>query len=252
MKRTLRSMTTLLTGWMVMSGCGPKVENNSELNIVGGYEVSDSLYERLFTTVVSLQYNGRHFCGGTLVESNKILTAAHCLDWLEGSTSAISVVIGTRDLSAGGEAFSVKSMSYDSRYSSSTHQYDIGEIIIDGSSSITPTPVNGTSSFPSAGSTVYTAGWGLTDQDAQNTETLLRYVGVSTISNSSCTNVYGDYIYDGNICAYSTGRDSCQGDSGGPLFTYDGTSFTLVGIVSWGYGCAQQGYPGVYTRVSEF
>lgn len=57
-------------------------------------------------------------------------------------------------------------------------------------------------------------------------------------------------VYPGMICANATNppRDACQGDSGGPLVA-DGY---LVGIVSWGEGCADAAYPGVYTRVSEY
>jgi len=51
------------------------------------------------------------------------------------------------------------------------------------------------------------------------------------------------------LCAASPGKDACQGDSGGPL--YDAKKNVLIGIVSWGIGCANPNYPGVYARISE-
>ncbi len=246
-----------LTGWTVIMGCGAEksAKETSQLDIVGGSQVSSSLYSQYFSSIVSLQYNGSHFCGGTLVGANKVLTAAHCLADFSSSEirSSIRVVIGARDLrsTTGAERFSISSYSINPRYSSAGTQYDSAVIYLSGNSSYTPVAVNKAASFPAAGSTVYVAGWGSTYEGGYATSTL-KYTAVKTLSNADCASAYGSEIYDGNLCAYASGTDSCQGDSGGPLYSYDGTKMTLVGIVSWGNGCARQGYPGVYTRTSFF
>lgn len=68
---------------------------------------------------------------------------------------------------------------------------------------------------------------------------------------------YGsDRITDNMLCAgvEKGGLDACQGDSGGPLLVKnaDLNTFHLAGVVSWGEGCAREGYPGIYTRVSQY
>ena len=83
----------------------------------------------------------------------------------------------------------------------------------------------------------------------------LHKVDVPFVSTDDCNASYngnGYSITDGMICAGEEGKDSCQGDSGGPMVaSVNGTS-VLVGVVSWGIGCAQEGYPGVYARVANY
>lgn len=75
---------------------------------------------------------------------------------------------------------------------------------------------------------------------------VLHDVIVQITNQQECREAYGDQITESMVCASAPGKDSCQGDSGGPLVH----AGKLVGVVSWGYGCANPGYPGVYGRVS--
>ena len=76
---------------------------------------------------------------------------------------------------------------------------------------------------------------------------------MTTMTNSQCrsSSHQHDRITENMICAQAAGRDACKGDSGGPLAVLgqDG-SYSQIGVVSWGRGCARQGYPGVYTRLT--
>ncbi len=96
-------------------------------------------------------------------------------------------------------------------------------------------------------SNLVVAGWG-TLSSGGNLPTILMKVTVPLVSAATCRNAYGSQITSGMLCAGTAGKDSCQGDSGGPLMSGN----TLVGIVSWGYGCAAAGYPGVYTNVPTY
>jgi len=103
----------------------------------------------------------------------------------------------------------------------------------------------------------FCSGWGTLSSGGACCPQTLQYVSMNITTNAYCNNAYPrDQITADMICATdntgSTQRDSCQGDSGGPLFVQDDNGIhSLVGIVSWGIGCAS-GYPGVYARVTHF
>merc|ERR1719153_505379 len=80
----------------------------------------------------------------------------------------------------------------------------------------------------------------------------LMEVDLNTITNTECKAAYSSSkITDSMICAPNPGKDSCQNDSGGPLITDEGGYYSQIGVVSWGKGCADPGYPGVYARVTS-
>lgn len=98
---------------------------------------------------------------------------------------------------------------------------------------------------------VQVSGWGTIKEYTSELSVQLQVVDVAIVSRKKCQDVYFEnQITDRMICAGVSGggKDSCQGDSGGPLISNN----TLYGIVSWGYGCAEEGYPGVYGNVAAF
>jgi secreted trypsin-like serine protease len=102
-------------------------------------------------------------------------------------------------------------------------------------------------------------GWGSTRDGSRTQQRYLRTAQVPHVSDADCDDAYSDeggIVRSDMICAGNLrhgGVDTCQGDSGGPMVRRDAAgNWVQVGIVSWGVGCGQRGYPGVYTQVSRF
>jgi secreted trypsin-like serine protease len=111
--------------------------------------------------------------------------------------------------------------------------------------------MNSLSATYESGHKLWVIGFGKTSfmGDYSNT---LKHVQVKFIPNDVCDNMYAknnEKVVDSMLCADDTDKDACQGDSGGPL--YDKDKNILVGVVSWGHGCADSQYPGVYSRISD-
>eukprot|EP00095_Tigriopus_kingsejongensis_P010489 maker-scaffold4215_size6397-snap-gene-0.3 protein:Tk10489 transcript:maker-scaffold4215_size6397-snap-gene-0.3-mRNA-1 annotation:"Trypsin" len=157
-----------------------------------------------------------HFCGATLIHENWALTAAHCMfdsDDNAVTPGSIELYVGTTTL-------------------------DSGEATVK----------------PGQGYEALTVGWGRTNavssSQGDSYPQELQEVNVTTIDNANCYN----NLLDSQLCAgvVAGGKDSCSGDSGGPLLLTSQGDDTLVGVVSYGYGCAQAGQVGVYTSVSAY
>lgn len=222
------------------------------VRIVGGVEATPGEYPFM----ASLQKSGRHFCGGSLVAKSWILTAAHCVK--SASASSLTVKLGLHKTSdtRGVEKFGVKKIITHPDYSSWSSTHDYALLKLDGESRLEPIQLNerelDIAAEESDAQTSTTAGWGTTSQGG-GLATMLRKVDVPLVSKARCDAAYPESIDDTMICAgfEKGGKDSCQGDSGGPLMIHgDTTRPVLIGIVSWGEGCAKPKKYGVYAKVS--
>ncbi|XP_063149122.1 trypsin I-P1-like [Candoia aspera] len=220
------------------------IDDEDDDKIVGGY----TCQKHSVPYQVSLN-SGYHFCGGAILNNQWIVSAAHCYK------SRIQVRLGEHSLSKndGSEQYinSVKVIRHP-RYNSQNMDNDIMLIKLSKPASLNsrvsavPLP----SSCPSNGARCLISGWGNTLSSGTNMPDLLQCLNAPVLSQSQCSRAYPGKITSNMICIgyLEGGKDSCQGDSGGPAVC----NGVLQGIVSWGIGCAQKGYPGVYTKVCNY
>lgn len=237
----------------VSCGCG-EVGGGIANRIVGGIETIPHEYP----WVVALLRNEKIHCGATLITDRHVLTAGHCVKWT--NPAEITVAVGFHDLRnlEDGVLVDVRHVYLHEDFNSD-EMHDINDIAVIKLAS----PVEFTDNIkpiclPTKG-VDYTnlkakvIGWGRQGEKAAPSN-VLKETALRVLSTAECRNsTIGDLISDIMLCTLRHDRDACQGDSGGPLLREkpDG-KYEIIGIVSWGVGCAIEGTPGVYVRVSEY
>ncbi len=229
--------------------------------IVGGFNAQNESWP----WQVQLTRYGLTHCGGSILSSRWVVTAAHCL-YSRGliPPEALKVRAGSTINGLGGQQVGVQRIIIHEGYDDVPYNNDIAllelesDLLFSASSGpIEPLLAAEEPTMAPEGALATVTGWGATGWGEFGSQTL-RQVSVPLIYPAACrsgTYAYGDRITNNMLCAgYRFGeKDACQGDSGGPLVVSNGRgSYVLAGIVSWGEGCAWPDYPGVYTRVANY
>merc|ERR1712154_180418 len=204
--------------------------------IVGGTEASPGEFPHQIALLRG-GVGGSLMCGGSLISPMKVVTAGHCCDGQ--SASRLGVRVGNHH-----PDYDSWTISNDICILDLEEAADFSSSVIDSIS----LPYDGEEY--SSGTMCTVSGWGTTSSGGSLASTLMK-VDVPVVSDDDCRDAYGHSdIADSMICAglEEGGKDSCQGYSGGPFMCGN----QLSGVVSWGYGCAEPGYPGVYTQTSYF
>ncbi|XP_032413598.1 trypsin-like isoform X1 [Xiphophorus hellerii] len=216
--------------------------------IIGGQECEP--HSRPY--MASLNY-GYHFCGGVLISTQWVLSVAHC--WY--NPYSMQIFLGEHDVrvfEGTEQLMKTDTIIWHPNYDYQTLDYDIMLIKLFHPVEVTEAvaPISLPTGCPMGGLPCSVSGWGNTAKDGEevNMPTRLQCLDVPIVDDEDCENAYPGMITRRMVCAgyMDGGRDACNGDSGSPLVCVG----EVHGLVSWGQGCAQPNYPGVYVKVCEF
>lgn len=242
-------MRIILPTAALLSLAGSALANEA---IVGGTHAAPGE----FPYQVSVQTSS-HKCGGSIIDKDHILTAAHCVDGL--SVSRLRIRAGSNQHASGGKLVKVAKVTKHAEYDAKTIKNDIAVLKLASSlefgSTISAVELpSSADDVPPTGTRCSVTGWGSTSHGGGSLPSNLLVAYVNIVDHERCVKEYVDQheVDDSMICAGVKfgGKDACQGDSGGPLV--DASTKKQVGVVSWGFGCGRHAQDGVYASTAAY
>jgi len=247
-----QAMATTTSSPIFPRECGKQQYQPSRPRIVGGTHAHPNSWPWQVRI-----HAGSGLCGGTLIDTRHVLTAAHCFQTPIVIPNHM-VYVGLHDINQpvySEQQIVAERIFLHEQYNAETSENDVA--IIRLSRPVTISDKINVICLPgpeahNENETVWVAGWGTTSFQGQ-TSPVLKQAALHTMP-ARCGRVFPYYDNQKQMCAgaHGGGHDTCQGDSGGPLMYESNGRWYLNGVVSYGHECALDGYPGVYARVSYY
>ncbi|XP_055544445.1 trypsin-4-like [Wyeomyia smithii] len=243
------SLGCLFSYFLVVNSEDPSLEYLSSGRIVGGY--NDFIEYTPYLVSIGIQPIG-HICGGSIISASWVLTAAHCMTKM--TPAILSVRAGSTYHNRGGEVRGVSRIisheNFDLYYKM---DYDFALLqlsspLIFGETVAAAPLADYTQSFYK-NDMCKASGWGVEKSSGTEVPETIKSIDIPLVDQDTCRQQYQPkyVITQRMICAGAKGKDSCQGDSGGPLFCQG----VLLGVVSFGIGCATDRHSGVYSNIPD-
>ncbi|XP_046967009.1 plasminogen-like [Vanessa cardui] len=234
--------------------CGRPSDEIISVRIVGGRRAEPHSFP---WTAAIMKKDSLH-CGGAIVTDRHILTAGHCFKWDDVQKLTVLLGLDNIDQLEDVEKRSISKTVIHEDFTTTAvrDENDIAIATINkpiqfGKTIIPICLPNPGQDFSERVGTV--VGWGRLGVGKSSSKVLMK-VSLRILNDEDCMNSkLSTHLKPTMMCAFSKGKDGCQGDSGGPLVVFEGVGrYVQAGVVSWGIGCADPRYPGVYTKVSNY
>ncbi|XP_068153227.1 trypsin-4 [Drosophila tropicalis] len=247
----MQQLLLLLLFALVLTCQAASVKRQPDSRIVNGRDAGDGE----FPYQLSLRRQSVHICGASVISGNWAITAAHCIDGHERSPQEFTLRLGSVLRSVGGDVQQVLAIYKHPSYDAKDMNFDVAllrtaaETLTSNNGKVAPIQLPSIGEAINDSMPAIVSGWGHMSTTDPILSSVLKSTTVLTVNQQKCHN---DLKFHGGVteamfCAAARNTDACQGDSGGPISAQN----TLIGIVSWGVGCADPYYPGVYTRLAH-